>query len=40
VCTNSAGRSGSIHFAPRVAAADKPASTPRRRDHNHAALAL
>jgi hypothetical protein len=39
VWTNSAGRPGSIHLAPNIAAADKPAIAPRRRDHNNAARA-
>jgi len=38
-CINSAGRPGSIHFVPKIAAADKPAGTPLRRDHNQAARA-
>jgi len=39
VWTNSAGRPGSIHLQPNIAAADEPAITPRRRDHNKAARA-
>jgi hypothetical protein len=39
VWINSAGRPGSIHFVPTIAAADKPESTPLRRDHNQAARA-
>ena len=39
VWTNSAGRPGSIHLEPNIAAADKPAITPRRRDHTQAASA-
>jgi hypothetical protein len=36
---NSAGPDASTHLTPSIAAADCPATTPRRRDHNHAASA-
>ncbi|ARG57299.1 MULTISPECIES: hypothetical protein [Mycobacterium] len=38
-CANSAGARGSTYLAPSKSAAELPATTPRRRDHNHAARA-
>jgi hypothetical protein len=34
---SSAGSEASIHLTPSMAAADRPATVPRRFDHNHAA---